>query len=121
MIKEALKQALVNIENSAKFSFNNHEEDNSMIMYLDDVNEFCEYLEEEQFYPIGIGINVPLTGYWQYNVDKYDDKVLGFLFHDLESDREKWIHIAEYTYERMMLWFYDRNIVKDKINIIKRG
>lgn len=119
MIKEALKQALVNIENSAKFSFNNHEEDNSMIMYLDDVNEFCEYLEEEQFYPIGIGVNVPLTGYWQYNVDKYDDKVLGFLFHDLESDREKWIHIAAYTYERMMLWFYDESVLEDRINKMK--
>ena len=116
MIKEALKQALTNIENSAKFSFNNHEEDNSMIMYLDDVNEFCKYLEKEQLYPIGIGINVPLTGFWEC----MSTKALGFLFHDLESDNEKWIHISELTYEQMMLWFYDESILEDKINVISK-
>lgn len=116
-MKEVLKQALINIENSAKFSFNNHEEDNSMLLYMDNSNKFCEYLEEKQLYPIGIGVNVPLTGYWEDSCYK----ALGFLFHDLKSDDEKWIHISELTYEQMMLWFYDESVLENKINIIKKG
>lgn len=115
-MKEALKQALINMENSAKFSFDNHEEDNTMLIYVHDCNKFCKYLEDEQLYPIGIGIKAPLTGYWEDS----SYKALGFLFHDLKSDDEKWIHISELTYETMMLWFYDESVLEDKIYVINK-
>lgn len=107
MIKEALKQALVNIENSAKFTWETHEEDNSIVRYAHDLEKFCSFIEDKKIYPLGIGLNIPLTDYWS----EREHKPIGFLYHDLQEDEEKWIHLSELCWSNMLGWFYDDKVV----------
>lgn len=116
-MKEALKQALINIENSAKFTWETHEEDNSMVRYAHDLEKFCSFIEDKKIYPLGIGLNVPLTNYWRES----DFKSIGFLYHDLQEDTEKWIHLSELCWAKMLGWFYDRKIIEENLDLLYKG
>ena len=117
MTEEILKQALINIENSAKFSMDNHESDNELVRYANNQGKLYEYLKEESIYPLGIGINVPLTNYWKDN----PFKAVGLLFHDMKTDEEKWIHISELCWTLMMRWFFNEKVIKEKLTLLHKG
>lgn len=116
IIKTALQEAIINIENSAKFTWETHEEDNSMLLHVDDLEEFCDFMEVEKIYPLGIGLNIPFTNYWSEN----GLSSVGFLYHDLQEDAEKWIHLHELCWTNMLFWFYDEEIVEENLEKIKR-
>lgn len=92
-----LKEAIVNVVNSAIVTFENHNQDNSFLEGK--IVPMEKELQHSGYVPVGICFNVP----W----NRYDDEQIAFVY---EFEEEKcWCHMSRLNWEFLICDAYGYN------------